>query len=279
VRSSIEIVAEYRNGRTVLRSIRGGLHFAARETGPGVVHLVGTAAGPLGGDEVTIRVQVGAGARLAVRSAGATIVQPGRPSPDSRLTLHLDVADEAELDVGCEPTVICHGAGHESAAVIELTGSGQVRLLEQVLLGRSGEPGGSWVGRTRLTRDGVPQLRHTLRSTLITGSGSSISTGSSISMGGSINTNSSISSGDGTRVISTLLWSGAEPAVAATAGTAAAMPLAGGGLLVTATGHTLIATAHDLRAAATASTAAATAVPDRATSAGRPCAAGAGAGS
>jgi urease accessory protein len=229
VQSRIEIEAEYRarpgvpgSGRTVVRSIRGGHHFAARETGPGVVHLVGTAAGPLGGDDVTIDVRLGPGARLAVRSAGATIIQPGRLVPDSRLRLLLTVGDEAWLDVGCEPTVICHRAEHEASAELTLVGSGQVNLLEQVLLGRANEPGGHWIGRTRVTRDGQPELRHTLRSSLL--------------------------AGDGTRVISTLLRTGV-PAVAATSAGAVAMPLAAGGLLVTATGTDLIPTQADLRSA------------------------------
>jgi urease accessory protein len=227
VRSRLEIAAEYRSahggGRTVVASIRGGGHFAARETGPGVVHLVGTAAGPLGGDDVTITVRLGPGARLAVRSAGATIVQPGASHPDSRLRLLLTADDEAELDVAMEPTVVCHGAEHEAGTLIELIGSGQVRLLEQTLLGRSHEPAGDWVGRTQLTRDDAPLLRHTLRSALI--------------------------GTDGTRVISTLLRSGVESR-SATHGGAVAMPLAGGGLLVTATGTTLMPTQRDLLAAA-----------------------------
>ena len=231
MRSSIEIVAEYRSDRTVVRTLRGGIHFAGRETGPGVVHLVGTAAGPLGGDDVTISVRVGPGARLAIRSAGATIIQPGGRRPDSRLHLELDVADGGELDFATEPTVICHGAEHEAESVIELAGSGRIRLLEQVLLGRSHEPGGDWIGRTRLNRDGTPVLRHTLRSTLLVH--------------------------DGTRVIATLLHSGgtARPDTAgtarpATSGGAVAMPLAAGGLLVTATGRTLLPTHRDLLAAA-----------------------------
>jgi hypothetical protein len=119
--------------------------------------------------------------------------------------------------------VICHRAEHAAEAVLDLAGSGQIRLIEQVLLGRSNEPGGSWLGRTRLTRDGVPELRHTLRSELI--------------------------AGDGTRVISTLLRSGVQ-ALPATCGSAVAMPLAAGGLLVTATGTQLLTTQADLLAAA-----------------------------
>jgi urease accessory protein len=231
MRSRIEIVAEYRAGRTVVTGIRGGGHYAGRETGQlgtagvgglaCVVHLVGTAAGPLGGDDVTISVKLGRGARLALRSAGATIVQPGRQRPDSKLRMLLEVADEAFLDVACEPTVICSGATHEAEAAIELAGSGQVRLVEQVLLGRSNEPGGVWSGRTALTRDDTPILRHRLRSEVLAGA----------------------------RVISTLLHSGVE-ASPATVGSAVAMPLAAGGLLVSATGTALLSTQKDLLAAA-----------------------------
>lgn len=229
--SRIEIVAQYRagaalgTGRTVVTRILAGHHLAARETGPGVVHLIGTAAGPLGGDDVEIDVRIGPGARLALRSAGATIVQPGARTPHSRLRMHLAVEDGAELDVACEPTVVIRGAGHEGSTEVVLAGSGQVRLLEQVVLGRAAEVGGSWVGRTGLSRDGVTHLRHALRSSLL--------------------------ERDGSRVVSTLLASGVE-AVAATRGQAVAMPLARGGMLVTATGREVLSTHADLLAAAEA---------------------------
>ncbi len=229
MRSRIDVVAERRGDRTVVTACResadrGAGHFAGRltgaEGGAAVVHLVGTAAGPLGGDEAVISLRVGAGARLVLRSAGATIVQPSTWAPDSVLRLELAVADGGRLDVGMEPTVVCAAAVHRAVSVVELTGSGQVRLLEQVLLGRSGEPGGEWSGRLVVDRDGAPVLRHTLRSGLL-----------------------------GRRVVSTLLETGVdgEPG---TSGNAVAMPLAAGGLLVTATGSELIPTQRDLLAAA-----------------------------
>jgi urease accessory protein len=231
VHSRIEIVALYRSGpggadrpgtgRTVITSIRAGYHFAARQTGPGVVHLVGTAAGPLGGDDVEVVIRLGPGSALAVRSAGATIVQPAAQRPDSRLRMSLTVAEGAQLDVAVEPTVVIHRAEHEAITGVELAGDGRIRLLEQVILGRSKEPGGSWIGRTRMTRGGAAELRHTLRSALLAGD----------------------------RVISTLLVSGIE-AMPATSGNAVAMPLAAGGLLVTSTGAHALSTRADLLAAA-----------------------------
>jgi urease accessory protein len=229
MRSRIEIVAEYRRGRTVVTRVDGGGHFAARRTGDGEMHLVGTAAGPLGGDDATIAVRLGPGARLSLRSAGATIIQPGLSAPglsapDSRLTIDLRVGDGAELDLATEPTVVCHAAEHLAMTSVELCGEGQVRLIEHVLLGRTAEPRGGWTGRLAVTRDGKPELRHTLRSSLLASASTT------------------------TRVISTLLLTGID-AQPATSGDAVAMPLAAGGLLVTATGETLLPVRADLLAA------------------------------
>lgn len=223
--SRLEIVAVARAGRTVVRSIRGSGagHFAARQTGEGVVHLVGTAAGPLGGDHAVVSIHVRAGARLAVRSAGATIVQPGRERPDSVLTMDLRVDDGGELDLAAEPTVVCHGARHDNRTTLALAADARARIVEQVLLGRSYEPPGDWTGRTVVTRDGAPVLRHTLRSTVL--------------------------AQEPARVISTLVATDRPGARAATSGGAVAMPLAAGGLLVTATGTKLLAVQADLAAA------------------------------
>ncbi|GLY31349.1 urease accessory protein UreD [Kineosporia sp. NBRC 101731] len=231
--SRIEIVAIHRRGRTVIESVRGGGHFAARQTGEGEIHLVGIAAGPLGGDHAVIDVHVRAGARLAVRSAGATIIQPGRLRPDSVIELNLWVDDDAQLDLATEPTVVCHGARHENRTTLALSGSGQARVVEQVLLGRAYEGPGEWSGRTVLTRDGEPLLRHTLRSAVV-------------AVGG-------------TRVISTLVRTGLEKPEPATHGDAVALPLAGGGLLATATGSDLLPVQVDLLAAEAISCRAATA--------------------
>ena len=228
--SRLEIVAVARAGRTVIQSVRssGVGHFAARQTGPGQLHLVGTAAGPLGGDHAVIDVHLQAGARLSLRSAGATIIQPGRLRPDSVVDLNLRVDDEAELDLATEPTVVCHGAQHRNRTTLTLSGRGRARLVEQVLLGRAYEEPGEWAGRTVITRDGAPLLRHTLRSAVL-------------AVGG-------------IRVISTLVRSELPGAVPTTQGQAVAMPLAAGGLLVTATGADLLPVQADLLAAETQAT-------------------------
>ena len=224
MRSRLEVVASARAGHTVIERVSGGGHFAARRTGPGEVHLVGTAAGPLGGDEATIVLRVLAGARLSVRSAGATIVQPGLTDPLSRLDLRIEVGEGAVLEVATEPTVVCAGAQHRARTTADLAPTARLRLVEHVVLGRSGEAPGNWAGRLSVARDGDPVVRHTVRSRLL----------------------------PGVRVVSTLLDTSADGAgtsVAATHGAAVAMPLAAGGLLVTATGTGLLPTRADLAAA------------------------------
>jgi len=54
-------------GRLRLARLRAQAPLVLRPTGPGQVHLVGGAAGPLPGDRLCLDVEVGPGARLTVR--------------------------------------------------------------------------------------------------------------------------------------------------------------------------------------------------------------------
>ncbi len=107
------------------------------------VHLVGAAAGPLAGDELRLDLGVGAGVRLVVRSAAATVALPGRGPGPSRLTVDAEVGDGAELDLGPEPTVVAAGADHELVTDVRLAATARLRLREEILLGRFGEQPGS----------------------------------------------------------------------------------------------------------------------------------------
>nr|WP_231951938.1 urease accessory protein UreD [Nocardia terpenica] len=76
------------------------------------MHLIGTAATPLGGDELDITILVDPGAHLTVRSVAATIALPGRRTRKSHAHWHFEIA--GALDFDPEPTVIAGGAHHES---------------------------------------------------------------------------------------------------------------------------------------------------------------------
>ena len=47
-----------------------------RQTGPGLVHLVGGAAGPLGGDDLRLDIEVGPDAVLCVLTVAASVALP-----------------------------------------------------------------------------------------------------------------------------------------------------------------------------------------------------------
>ncbi len=98
---------------------------AARLTEPDTVHLVSTAATPLGGDTIAVRVIVEQGARLRLRSAAATVALPGRLTTDS--TAHWQVEVAGELDLDPEPTVVAGVAALDVDATVDRR-SGRVRL-------------------------------------------------------------------------------------------------------------------------------------------------------
>jgi urease accessory protein len=134
----------------------GGL--TARTTLADTVHLISAAATPLGGDTISIRVIVEAGARLALRSAAATIALPGAHTLLSHASLTLEVM--GALDVDLEPTIVAGGATHLSAVTAAIDAAGTLRLRERVQIGRSDERHGLWSGSLHADAKGQPLLRH-----------------------------------------------------------------------------------------------------------------------
>jgi urease accessory protein len=144
--------------RLPLLQCRGGL--TARATLPDTVHLVSAAATPLGGDAISVRVIVEAGALLRLRSVAATVALPGLATRASRSEFVFEVA--GCLDVDLEPTVVAADAVHETVVAAALVGAGEFRLRERVQIGRSGEHQGFWSGTLRVDVQGRPLLRHRL---------------------------------------------------------------------------------------------------------------------
>lgn len=133
-----------------------------RQTGPYRVHLVQSAGGPLGGDELVLDVHLGVGAFLQVRSAAATVVQPGSPAAPARWTVAADLDDAATLDWCPEPTVVCDGAELRSSTTVALRRGARAMLREVIVLGRAGQRGGRFYGEVTIERNGAPLLAHTL---------------------------------------------------------------------------------------------------------------------
>jgi urease accessory protein len=127
------------------------------------VHLVGGAAGPLGGDRLSFVVDVQEQSRLTVRSVGASLAQPGHArAGGSTATVRASVAPGAILDWWPEPIVSVIGSEHTQTTVVDIDPAARlVRWVDEMVLGRHGEPGGRLVLHQRVTVGGVPLLRHT----------------------------------------------------------------------------------------------------------------------
>ncbi|MEU0498950.1 urease accessory protein UreD [Mycobacterium sp. NPDC006124] len=152
--SEVLIVAS--PGRAPRIECVGGV--AGRRTDADTVHLVSAAATPLGGDTISIRVVVEAGAVLRVRSAAATMAMPGTVTMESRATWDLEVY--GHLDVDPQPTIVAGAARHVTSTRLTVGQGGTVRLRERVQIGRSQERHGFWSGSMRADADTTPVLRH-----------------------------------------------------------------------------------------------------------------------
>ncbi|MGV9795170.1 MULTISPECIES: urease accessory protein UreD [unclassified Gordonia (in: high G+C Gram-positive bacteria)] len=137
-----------------------------RQTGRHTIHLVGAAATPLGGDDISVRVEVAPGAHLEVRSVAATIALPSVGRADSTARWELTVGEGGLLVVDPEPTIVAAGAQHRSRTIAHLASDAAVAIHERAQIGRRSvdrqvvDAGGSWQGALTVDLDGDPLLRH-----------------------------------------------------------------------------------------------------------------------
>ena len=127
-----------------------------------VVHLVGSAASPLGGDELTLTVRAGPGACLTLASIAAAVALPGPHGEPSRSTVHLELGEDARVDYLPEPTVITRRARHTSVLVAHLAPGAHLRTRETIVLGRDGERPGELTSIVHVVRGRTPILRQEL---------------------------------------------------------------------------------------------------------------------
>ncbi|TDP96430.1 urease accessory protein UreD [Labedaea rhizosphaerae] len=164
MKAHARLTACFDGSRTVLRELRSMAPLSLvprRDTGPeAVVHLVNSATAPLGGDNLRLTIQVGAGAVLHVVAVAATLVLPGPHGTPSTSLVELDVADGGSLEYLPGPVIVTAGANHTA----ELRGdiAGHLHARETLVLGRDGERPGRLTTTQHLTRGPVPLLRQTL---------------------------------------------------------------------------------------------------------------------
>lgn len=148
-------------GGTRLAVLRSEAPLVLRQT-PTALYLIGGAGGPLGGDDLALDIDVGAGARLTIRTAAASLAQPGSRPERSHFRVRATVAAGGELCWLPEPLVAVRGCVHEVDATIALAAGARLTWRDEVILGRYRQAPGSVVARTSVELDGWPLLRHEL---------------------------------------------------------------------------------------------------------------------
>ncbi|MEU8110127.1 urease accessory protein UreD [Nonomuraea muscovyensis] len=144
-------------GRTAIPVLGSAPPLTLRQTGPHTVHLVSTAAAPLGGDVLELDVDVAAGTTLEVGSVAATVVLPGHGK--SAMLVTARVGAGATLRFTPEPTVLAAGCSHRTGVRLVLEEDARVFWREEIVFGRYGEAPGRCRGRFDATSGGRPLLR------------------------------------------------------------------------------------------------------------------------
>ena len=123
------------------------------------LRLVGTAAGPLAGDDLSICLELRPGARATLRATGASVAQ-GRDHGDAaRLSIRADLAAGADLVADPGALIVCRGSRVDVRLYLALGAGAAVEWRELIVLGRTGEPPGQASLRWDVTRLGRPVLR------------------------------------------------------------------------------------------------------------------------
>ena len=124
--------------------------------------LVGTAAGLLEGDTVTVDIELGPGARLTVVTTAATIAHPCPGGGNTTLLVECRLGPGATLAWLPEPLIACRGCCHISRSHVVLAPGAAAVWLESCTLGRSGEEPGEVLQRLDVELDGIALLRESL---------------------------------------------------------------------------------------------------------------------
>jgi urease accessory protein len=155
---ALRLRVEARGGRSVVTHAEGHEPYAARvvpgRDGWARVVLVQTIAGPLGGDSVTVDVDVGPGAALELTANAATLAYPG--SETARQDVRVRV--EGRLAWLPQPLILAAGCDLDASLELDLAPGAAALTRELVVLGRHGEQPGRYRSRLRAELDGRPLL-------------------------------------------------------------------------------------------------------------------------
>lgn len=121
--------------------------------------LVGSAAGPLAGDDLSLTIDVADGARASLHATGASIAQ-GRSSAASHVHLAASVGTDASLHAEPGALIVCEGSRVAASVALDLAATASIEWHETVVLGRHGDAGpGAATLDWNVRRAGRPLLR------------------------------------------------------------------------------------------------------------------------
>ncbi|GAA1783465.1 urease accessory protein UreD [Actinomadura chokoriensis] len=139
---------------TLAARIAGHPPWTSRLAGAAHVHLTAGAAGPIGGDHLALRVDVGAGSALVLRDVSSTLLLPGPANERSRTRIDVQVAADATFVWLPEPVIAARGCDHRTDVRVGLERGARLLLREELLLGRHGEEPGTVRQDIRVRLDG-----------------------------------------------------------------------------------------------------------------------------
>jgi urease accessory protein len=123
------------------------------------LRLVGTAAGPLARDDLSVWLRLRPGARATLAATGASLAQGRGQGDAAALSIRADLADGADLVADPGTLVVCQGSRVDVRVELALGAGAAVEWRELIVLGRTGEPPGRATLRWDVTRLGRPVLR------------------------------------------------------------------------------------------------------------------------
>lgn len=212
-------------GGARLTALRSEAPLLLRPTPTGL-HLLGGAAGPVGGDRLRLDVEVAAGAMLTIRSVAASIALPGPTGAVSTLAVTVSVAAGGSLEWLPDPLVAATGCRHRIEVRLAIEPGGRVVWREELVAGRHGELGGSVASHLSIEVGGMPLLRQSV------GVGPDHPAWSTPAVGGGARAVGSV-------VVVDPAWAESPPRPAVIGdGLGAVLPLAGPGLQITGLART-----------------------------------------
>ncbi len=150
------------DGRTRVVELNATVPFAAKLVGD-TVHLIGAAAAPLDGDQITFDLDIGAGTTLTVRTVAATMAWPSRGAlGPSTMSIRATVGEGALLRWLPEPIVPVRKCRHQLRTHVEVARTARLVWREEIVLGRANEGPGSLDAHTRIERAGEALLHQHL---------------------------------------------------------------------------------------------------------------------